>query len=95
VITIWTYFFKHHLRNRGLEFYAGYWGLVLFSLIVGFGTVTWLSYFGLLFGLLAIFGWFFFVPAAIYLMDHDAKNNPSRPKTLANLLHILLSKRTE
>ena len=78
---IWKNFFTG--RNK-LVLYAICF-IACFSIAIGFLH-------NIFVGLVAIYAWFFFLPCAIFAIDHDREKNPNRPKTLGNLYRILSGK---
>jgi len=65
----------------------GHFGFVLYLLLVAYSCLQAYTKFGLLAVAIAIFAWFFVVPAIIFLIDHD-----NRPRTMANLGRILIGR---
>ena len=80
MLTIWKNFFVG--RNR-----LALIGVCAFCLVqigIAFTYQPWY-----LWGSLAIFGYAFALPSAIYLIDQDSRKNPGRPRTIGNLAKIL------
>jgi hypothetical protein len=63
--------------------------LVLVSLLTSLNVFY---HAGILGGLIALSFWFFGLPSVFYLIDHDMKVNPTRPKSVQNLLRALAGK---
>ena len=83
MLTIWKNFFFG--RNR--------WALItmcafcLFQIGVAAFMYPWYVW-----GPLAIFGFAFALPSAIYLIDQDSIKNPNRPRTFNNLAKIFIGR---